>query len=59
MKYLSDEEMQAKVDELSKLEDVQEARVVEFLGEQHIHVDYTNGNIGISQDGESILVLQV
>lgn len=58
MKQISDDEMQTKLDELNSRDNVEEARVVTFLGEDHIHIDYTNGDIGISQDGDSILVLK-
>lgn len=56
---MSDDEMQEKLTELNQQEEVEEARIVEFLNDPHIHVDYTNGSIGIvSPDGSSIAVFE-
>lgn len=37
--------------------EVENARVVEFLGTPHVHIDFINGNIGtISKDDEYIII---
>lgn len=56
---LTDEQMQDKLTELNAQDDVENAHVVEFLGNEHIHVDYQCGDIGIvSPDGSDISVVQ-
>jgi len=42
---------------LNAQSDVENAHTVEFMGNEHIHVDYVDGNIGVvSPDGSSISV---
>jgi hypothetical protein len=56
---MSDEEIQQALDELNAQNDVENARIVTFMNEPHIHIDYTDGNIGVvSPDGSSISVIE-
>jgi hypothetical protein len=46
--------MQKRVDDLNQDEEVENARVVEFMGNPHIHVDLADGDSEvITQEGES------
>lgn len=54
---MSEEQISQKLEELNAQSNVEEARTVEFLGETHVHIDYSNGNIGVvSPDGTNISV---
>jgi hypothetical protein len=56
---LTDEQMQDKLTELNAQDSVENARIVEFMGNEHIHVDYQSGDIGtVSPDGSDISVVQ-
>lgn len=56
---MSEEQMQTKLDELNAQEEIENAHVVEFLGNEHIHIDYQSGDIGIvSPDGSSVAVFE-
>jgi len=51
------QQMSQIVDDLNQRDEVDNARIVEFLGESHVHIDYTNGNIGtISKDDEYTVI---
>jgi hypothetical protein len=56
---MNDDEIQQKLDELNAQDHVENARVVIFMDEPHVHIDYVDGNIGIvSPDGSSISVIE-
>jgi hypothetical protein len=56
---MTEEQMEQKLTELNAQDNVEEARVVDFLGNERIRVDYVDGNIGVvSPDGSSISVVQ-
>lgn len=55
---LNDDELQQIISDLNEQEDVENARIVTFAGEPHVHIDYVDGNIGVvSPDGNSISVI--
>ena len=49
--------MEKLVDNLNQDESVENARVVEFLGKPHVHIDLADGDIEvITQEGESRVI---
>lgn len=56
---MTDEQMQRKLTELNEQEEIEDARIVTFMNEPHIHVDYADGAIGVvSPDGSSVSVFE-
>lgn len=46
MGLFSRKDMEELAGKLNQEEDVQNARVVEFLGKPHVHIDHTDDSIG-------------
>lgn len=50
-------DMQKLVDDLNQTDEVDNARIVEFLGKPHVHVDLADGDIEvITEEGESRVI---
>ena len=53
------QQMEQVATDLNQRDEVDNARVVEFLGEPHVHIDFTTGAIGTISTEDEYSVIQV
>ena len=53
------QQMEQAVSDLNQRGEVEEARIVEFLGKPHVHIDFQDGNIGVIGEEGTISTIQI